>query len=203
MINPAAGNDAALRRRLIGSITYAKHAGTYAKHAGSASVPGQRSRPALVTPGAAAAGAGAAGWERELEARGVLYEGEDHPRRQGDRLPGQPPRLDRRRQPAGVAQSVPGRPGTVVEPGRARAGQRPTGPGPARHRAASDDAARRDANPASRPTAPQLAHQAFAMPSKPPVVTRGDTDELLHALLIRLRQWRWDDRQHQQQRRSR
>jgi hypothetical protein len=64
------------------------------------------------------------------------------------------------------------------------------------------DRAVREARGASqvpaRPSASELARQGYATAfPKPPVVLRGDTDELVHTLLIRLRQRWWYDRQAQ------
>jgi hypothetical protein len=146
----------------------------------------------------AAAGAGVDEWERQLAAHGVRY------RAQATRdgtiigyrvtLPGwtdpdgnpvwlKASQVDRALSWARVRPQVDGDGGRELV-------ERET----ARH--ARDDSRRRTQQrpPADDDrTAVSLARQGFAVPPKPPAVRDGDAEELIQALIIRLRQWRWYD----------
>jgi hypothetical protein len=139
----------------------------------------------------AAAGAGVDGWEHQLAARGVLFAAS----------------TTRDGRVIGYRVSLPG----WVDPdgdqvwlkasqvdralswNRVRAelhGERVDG---RRDPARPDDRHRR-----TRPDPAGTARQGFTTPPRTPAVTRGDAEELLTVLQMRLRQWRHD--QHHQRR---
>jgi len=157
-----------------------------------------RLRDAMHAARAAAAGAGVAGWERQLAAHGVLYRAVTT--RDGTII--------------GYRVSLPGWTDPDGKQVWLKASQvdralswnrvRPeldTGrSGQARAATPRRDSRRPDR--ADRKAA-RVAAQGFAVAPKPPVVTHGDAEELTEALLIRLRQWRWYERQHQHDQRRR
>jgi relaxase-like protein len=181
-----------------------------------------RLRDAMHTALTAAAGAGVAGWERELAARGVLYRAVTTPvdTRSGSRdrahvgtvmgyrvsLPGwtdldgkqvwlKASQVDRALSWTRVHPHLVR--GDVVHDVEHRAGgtgtlrdrpPRHVGDAPRRaHRTAADLAG--EATEASTVAGSGVVGRSFRPLPKVPVVTRGDAEELLQVLLIRLRQW--------------
>jgi hypothetical protein len=154
-----------------------------------------RLRDAMHAARAAAAGAGVAGWERELAARRVLYRA--LATRDGTII-GYRVSLPGWRDPAGeqvwlkASQVDRALSWNRVRPQLDAGGaESPDRPGrPARH---TRDTRRREhrtaAGLAGEATTAKVARQSFRRLAKVPIVTRGDTEELLNALIIRLRQW--------------
>jgi hypothetical protein len=144
-----------------------------------------RLREAMHAARTAAAGAGVDGWEHQLATRGVLFRAATtrDGRVIGYRvsLPGW---LDADGEQVWLKASQVGR---ALSWNRVRAelhGERVDG----RRDPGRPDGGRRR----TRPDPAGTARQGFATPPKVPVVTRGDAEELLTVLRIRLGQWRYD-----------
>jgi hypothetical protein len=148
-----------------------------------------RLREAMHAARIAAAGAGVDGWEHQLAAHGVLYRAQTT--RDGRII--------------GYRVSLPGWVDATGEQVWLKASQVDRALSWARVypelRGGRDDGHRDQGRPDSRrrrtrPDPARTVRQGFATPLKVPVVTRGDAEELLTVLQMRLRQWRYDQ-QHQ------
>ncbi|SBT69312.1 Relaxase/Mobilisation nuclease domain-containing protein [Micromonospora sediminicola] len=146
-------------------------------------------REAMHAARTAAAGAGRAGWEHQLAARGVLFAASTT--RDGTVIGYRVSLLgwvDAGGEQVWLKASQVDR---ALSWPRVRAelhGERVDG----RHDQTLPDGGRQR----TRPDPATTARQGFAAPPKVPVVTRGDAEELLTVLRIRLGQWR-NDHQHQ------